>query len=261
MNLLHRSALVIAGALFPCVAQAALNDGLVARYDFSGNAMDSSGYGNDGTVVGASLTSDRFGNPDSAYAFNGIDNYIQIPESSAFDSPAFSISLWFRATAYPDQAGMLISKGQNNFEIHTGSEVTGPTGMKFLPRFVAFGVPTDWSSPTDSYSIGNWTHVTGIYDPGNAIQFYIDGVAVPLIGPIATPSAPDNLVDARIGMRTDNTLAFQGAIDDVRIYDRVLTADEVGQLFSSAPEASSVFVWSLLCLIMGVGWWRRRRSA
>jgi hypothetical protein len=59
-----------------------------------------------------------------------------LPESTAFDSTAFSISLWFRAASFPVQAGMLISKGQNNFEIHTAAEeFTGPSAMKLLPVF------------------------------------------------------------------------------------------------------------------------------
>jgi len=57
--------------------------------------------------------------------------------------------MWFKPERYPNvsvpaEAGdMLISKGQNNFEIHTGSEVTGPTGMKFLPRV---GPTGDWNT-------------------------------------------------------------------------------------------------------------------
>ena len=52
------------------IASADLNDGLVAYYPFNGNANDESGNGYNGTVYGATLTYDRFGNPNSAYSFN-----------------------------------------------------------------------------------------------------------------------------------------------------------------------------------------------
>ena len=59
--------------------QANLQDGLVAYYPFSGNANDYSGIGNHGTVFGATLATDRFGNLNHAYSFDGIDDYIATP--------------------------------------------------------------------------------------------------------------------------------------------------------------------------------------
>lgn len=230
--------------LCPYSSHAALVDGLVARYDLNGNANDSSGFGNHGAVAGPILTSDRFGSPNSAYSFDGVDDYIQIPESTAFDSFAFSISLWFRAESFPVQAGMLISKGQNNFEIHTAAEeFTGLSAMKFLPRFVAEGVTMDWYTPADVYGLGQWTHVVGVYNPGVDIQLYVNGIDVPLSGPNDLFNAPDNLLDARLGSRTDGTLFFHGDIDDVRIYDRVLSASEVSELFM-VPEPNGVLLAS-----------------
>ncbi len=62
--------------LFCGITHAGLSDGLVAYYPFNGNANDESGNGNNGIVHGATLTADRSGNANSAYSFNGIDNYI-----------------------------------------------------------------------------------------------------------------------------------------------------------------------------------------
>lgn len=223
--------LAISVILVPCGTQAELTDGLVARYDLNGNAADSSGYRNDGTVMGATPSPDRFGTPNSAYFFDGIDDYIRIPESTAFDSPAFSISLWFRSASFPAEAGMLISKGQNNFEIHTTQEeFIAPRAIKFLPRFVAHGVTMDWYAPANTNALHEWTHIVGVYNPGTEIRFYVNGVDMPLKGPSDLRNASDNLLDARLGMRSDNTLPFHGEIDDVRIYARVLSADEISQL-------------------------------
>ena len=230
----------------PCMAQASV----LAHYELNGNAVDSSGFGNDGTVMGATTTLDRFGAPNSAYFFDGVDDYIDIPESTAFDSSPFSISLWFRAASFPAEAGMLISKGQNNFEIHTAAiEFTGQSAMKFLPRFVDHGVTMDWHTPADTYGLDEWTHVVAAYDPGNAIRFYINAIEIPLTGPASLLDAPDNLLNARLGARTDNMLYFHGDIDDVRIYNQVLTANEVGQIYAAVPEPSSIVVFAVTGLL------------
>jgi len=256
MNMYHKYAVIAFVVLVPSVTRASLTDGLVGHYELNGSTADSSGFNNDGIAMGATPSSDRFGTPNGAYFFDGIGDYIHIPESAAFDSTAFSISLWFRAESFPVGAAMLISKGQNNFEIHTAAS-TGPSAMKFLPRFVEHGVIMDWYTPADTYSLVEWTHVVGVYDPGIEIRFYVDGVEVPLSGPLALLNAPDNLLDARLGARTDDTLFFHGDIDDVRIYNRVLSASEAEQLFSAVPEPTTFALWLLGLAAIGI---RHRRN-
>ncbi|MDZ4781899.1 MAG: LamG-like jellyroll fold domain-containing protein, partial [Planctomycetia bacterium] len=212
-----------------------LLNGLTARYDFSGDAADLSGFGNDGTVFGPVPTADRFGISDAAFLFDGDDDYIQLPEGSAFDSTDYSISLWFRAESTPAQAGMLISKGQNNFEIHTAGD-TGATAMTFLPRF---GSGQDWHTESDAYALHEWTHVVAVYRSAAEVRFYVNGTEAPLFGPNVAENAPDNLLNARLGMRTDNALAFHGAIDDVRIYSRALSMSEAAELFALVPSADT----------------------
>ena len=65
---------VMIGGLSGVFAQINLDSGLVAHYPFNGNANDESGNGNDGTVNGATLTTDRFGNANKAYSFDGVSN-------------------------------------------------------------------------------------------------------------------------------------------------------------------------------------------
>lgn len=214
-----------------------VNSGLIAYYPFSGDADNAVADNLHGQVLGPQPVADRFGNPSSAYRFDGFDDFIRIPNDPAFGAPAFSMSLWFRAADLPSSmvptnaARMLFAKGQNNLEIHTGSELTGDRGMKFLPRFVSLGTVTDWHTPTNSFQTNQWTHVVGVYDPGNSdIRFYIDGQRVPLQGPAATPQAPDRPFEARIGRRVDGTFPFNGDIDEVRLYNRALTGAEVVQL-------------------------------
>ena len=70
-------------------------DSLVAWYPFNGNANDESGNGNNGSVNGATLTTDKDGNEDSAYSFDGMANEIIISHSDEMNSDEMTISVWF----------------------------------------------------------------------------------------------------------------------------------------------------------------------
>ena len=94
-------ALMFIGILLslPGGARADLTTGLVAYYPFNGNADDATSNHNNGAVYGATLTQDRFGNPNSAYYFNGTDNYIQVPFQTYLDrdqTQGYTVAFWFR---------------------------------------------------------------------------------------------------------------------------------------------------------------------
>src|SRR5438105_2717537 len=76
-------------------AQDPFTNGLVAYYPFNGNASDASGNGNDGTVSGASLASDRFGNPNAAYHFAGDGGHISLASSASLNiTSSLTLTLW-----------------------------------------------------------------------------------------------------------------------------------------------------------------------
>src|SRR5882724_9460321 len=105
---------VITCALLVSVqAQTQFTNGLVAYYPFNGNANDASGNGNNGTVTSAALAADRFGNPNSAYAFDGVSSLITVP-----DSPALRITNDITVTCW-------VSFSQTNF---------GGAGIRFVGK-------------------------------------------------------------------------------------------------------------------------------
>ena len=92
-----------------CHAQSFLTNGLVAYYPFNGNANDESENGNNGEVHNATLTSDRFGNPSSAFYFNGSSSYISIPSSQTLMlTENMTFSFWMKRMSV---GGMLLCKG------------------------------------------------------------------------------------------------------------------------------------------------------
>ena len=76
------------------------SNGLVGWWPFNGNANDESGNGNNGTVNGATLTTDRFGISNKAYNFDGIDDFIDLQNLTS--NQDFSYSLWFNAAEIID---------------------------------------------------------------------------------------------------------------------------------------------------------------
>ncbi len=75
--------------------------GLVLHLPFSGNANDASGNGLHGTVHGAAPTADRFGAPNKAYSFDGISNYIDIPDNAALEPTSLTLSVWMQFDQTP----------------------------------------------------------------------------------------------------------------------------------------------------------------
>ena len=88
-----------------------LNDCLVAYFPFNGNANDESGNSNNGIVNGATLTTDRFGNTNSAYSFDGIGNNISVPNSTSFNFQAtniFTLSYWIKPESISNSQAQII---------------------------------------------------------------------------------------------------------------------------------------------------------
>ena len=92
---------LVVTTVFSVNGQTSLTNGLVAYYPFSGNASDGSGNGMDGTTYGATLTTDRYGFPNSAYRFNG-SSWIQLPdEILPVSASELTISFWVLADNGP----------------------------------------------------------------------------------------------------------------------------------------------------------------
>lgn len=217
-------------------AQVNLKNGLVSCYPFNANAKDESGNGNNGTVNGATLTTDRFGKSNSAYSFDG-SNFIALP-TDKFALIEYSYSVWIYITSNPTlgDAYRILSIGGNcgDQDINTGNTYfqgsfsgIGGGGYNISSPTSNSGVVTG-SLPT----IGQWYHGVITRDK-NEIKLYVNGVLVRTF--LTNGRLPyygcDGKVFANIGTRSTQTQFFIGNIDDVHIYKRALNADEVKALF------------------------------
>lgn len=216
-----------------------LQNGLVGYYPFCGNANDGSGSGNNGVVSGATLTTDRFGNANSAYNFNGTNNYITIANVAAntFTS-TFSISVWVKpAIGYGSGSSpngtqnQIVSKwgygGVNNAAYSLGVD---QAGIAFTGVHNGSASSSVNSSPS-TISINEWHHLVSTLT-GGVLKLYVDNVLVKTISNSVNAQNSRYTLDiAREAL--GNYGYFKGVIDDIQLYNRALNACEVNQIYTS----------------------------
>ena len=234
LNLQYIDLLAKYNAIILQLAPSTLNTGLVAYYPFNGNANDSSVNGNNGTVAGASLTTDRFGIINSAYLFK--NNYIIIPNNKAYEFNNYTISFWASTNSTSKQVPIIklnYDDAKNEQFAFVFNDLSS-NGFQFAAKFnnVNCTPSVGWQKNEfiKSLADGNFHHYVGSVD-GDIINLYIDGLLVKtIIGPSKVSSSCFG-GDIQIGRdwKSFNDY-FQGKIDDVRIYNRVLNIVEITYL-------------------------------
>lgn len=237
--------------LFIATASATIpTAGLVARYDFNGNANDSVGTSH-GTVHGATLTSNRLGNGSSAYSFNGTSAYIQIPDHDKFSvatTGKFSISVWIRpgTLSFPDTEGSgyvhWMGKGvsgQHEWACRmysTGNTENRENRISFYVFNLAGGLGAG-SYVQEPVTSGVWIHfVATVNVAANEIKWYKNGVLKDTDTLSGYNIVPQNgTAPLRVGTRDFNSY-FKGAIDNLLVYNRVLSQEEVTLLFQDTTR-------------------------
>ncbi len=209
-----------------------LKQGLVAYYPFNGNANDESGNGNHGTVVGATLTLDRFELGEKAFIFDGIQNRIIISNSASFNfqqNNRYSISYWIRPKSLLRNINQIIFDKQfsaGNGQIGWNSTIE-PNGK--LNFYVHNGNGNLTGCNFGDVSKDAWYHVVHIWNKGSA-STYLNGVLVGTSN--YSGFVGDNLEPLIIGNSDFGPIgtAFNGLLDDIRIYNRALTQEEITYL-------------------------------
>jgi hypothetical protein len=237
--------LTIGISWFP-VAWAELNNGLVAYYPFDGNANDESGNGNHGTVHGATLTEDRFGNADSAYEFDGIQSRIKLMKNAMDGLNSLSIGFWLKT----NDSGSIKSfiSGANSSQhnefliIHDGPSVF--TYLKGNDAGIGHSIIND----------GIWHYLT-ITRSSSEIKLYIDGgYDSPLWYTAPTGTLTIDTSGLWLGGDQDcvggcweSSQQYDGVLDDIRIYNRALTECEIKSLYTGEDECNENELDHFLC--------------
>lgn len=222
--------------------------GLQGYWPFTGNANDLSGNNYNGTAFGATLTNDRFNNPNSAYSFNGIGNYILTNYAGILGSNARAVSIWAKS----------IEKTNSSYLFAWGSNQTG--GRFGAGFYTGPGLPINdigvggancnviYSCPS-SVSDGNWHHYVVQCAGGtfSTVEIYQDAV---LLSQVILSSSPNTTINTQSIFnvqfgRVDYMPGyeyFNGQLDEIGIWNRKLSLCEIKQLYTSALPAISIMV-------------------
>jgi hypothetical protein len=195
-------------------------NGLVGWWPFNGNANDESGNNNNGTVNGATLTSDRFGNLNKAFYFDGISSYIDITNNTMFNlQDSLSISCWINTNdILRPQYIINKSSSATSDSWLLDINIYGNVATSGVVRMLCGGVtgPPPLSN-TVINQINTWYNIIATYDRQN-VKFYINGSFINQI-PL-TSQTPANSQIVRIGAPHSpfSTNVFGGYIDDIGIW-------------------------------------------
>ncbi len=204
--------------------------GIMAYYPFNGNAEDMSGRGNDGVVNGATLVSDRYGNPDGAYSFDGRTQGIRIPFSETLDfsqQSTFTISLWIKPK--DNNSGCILFK---NYDY----------GLKWgglsQPATIYSGINNGFMTiQFPNWEYNKWYNLV-LVQKENELIFYINGKK-----DFTSPKSHQTekrREDIFVGKHPYYWGGFQGEIDDICIFNRILNESEVEALYQIEKMPLSV---------------------
>jgi len=232
---------------------ASLQNGLIAFYPFCGNASDVTSNANNGTVYNATLTSDRFGNSNSAYSFNGTNTRIDV--SSSFFNPSwtdYTISAWFSSNNSGKLEQDIFNTMPHN-SLGIGYNYTGVwTGycvysLNSNPNNGSWDIALGQKGTFHNYIVNSWYHVV-LVKSGTTWKQYINGNLD------NTFSNSTTILNTTTGLRFGSNGTsipsefFSGKLDDYMIYNRALSSNEVTTLYTGAVsvfENSELFNFSI----------------
>lgn len=212
-------------------------NGLVGWWPFNGNANDNSGNGNNGIVENAALTTDRFGNPNAAYNFNGINSRIEIADAASLRCRKITMSAWIFSNT--TAAKQVIYKGSMNGDSEAYSLNSTPSAAYKIGSNCNSGVGWQGAWYKNPLVAGIWVHFVTTFD-GVTSKLYRNGI-------FDTSYSTSGLIDSCIGgglrfgynhlrYYASTGDPFNGLIDDIGIWNRALEEKEIQQLYSGVAD-------------------------
>ena len=210
-----------------------INEGLIAYYPFNGNANDYSGNGNNGTVYGAQLTSDKNGKHNAAYTFNGVNDFIKVPTSTSLENfdKEITISAWININKWFNSGSV------GYFPILEKSDESSIGGLMNLHINTSTGIQSIYRGNIayNNYKIplNQWVYVSFVCK-NNTAYFYIDGNLIGKKQMNGNYSYKKNS-PLIIGKDIPGLVEYaNGKIDEIRIYNRALSDSEIKFLYQNS---------------------------
>ncbi len=221
------------GIILPTIAQKIPSyvptNGLVGWWPFNGNANDESGNGNHGTVNGATLTADRNGESNKAYSFNGINNFIEIKDFDNLDNKTeATFSIWVKSTnSYsPFCKSSNTMLGDFRIQGNTNSLSLIYNGQEYIFNGINGFKNQDWNH----FIIKIQNMIPILYLNNISITKYSFGVKFGI----------DRTTSLKIGSDPWGNMEYHsGQIDDIAIYNRALTQEEITNLYKGCAKETA----------------------
>ncbi len=202
-----------------------ISNGLVAFYRFNGNANDNTSNAHHGTVSGATLTSGKDNVSNTAYSFDGTNDYIEYPIGLLSGAGEFSISLWIN-TSSSTESRIIQQRDANGYNGQYMLDLTSNGKLKVLTYKYGY----KWGATTNSkINDSNWHHVCFV-QKDNGGSLYLDGslkFTDNSSGKVELLFSTKTYVG---GDKRNNNRFFNGKVDELRIYNRALTSTEISSL-------------------------------
>jgi len=236
-------------ALLASSAQA----GLIGLWRFNGNTNDTSGKANHGALTnGASLSSDvpTVLAGGQSLSLGGGNQHMLVPHNSSLNiTSAMTISAWVKPVGNVGWDGVLAKNPSSNGSAnnHAGNYELRIENGNRRPHFLyQRGGTNDTAfalAPTAVVAEGVWTHLAVTAQAGGMVNFYLNGTFAEALPVEATFGVP-NTNPLYLGSRADFATTFNGFIDDVAVFDEVLSAGQIRQLANGVivPEPSAFLV-------------------
>jgi hypothetical protein len=217
-------------------------NGLVGYWPFNGNANDESGNGNNGTVNGATLTSDRNGVANKAYSFDGVNNSISVIMNSSTNIISdITISCWFKPINHINNQQQLVFFGDYQSEHDPYSIAINSNNYYYFRRDVSNGSTiTKVESPLINQNL-KYQHILGKYNSINGkMKIYIDGECKDSINIMTPINYSTNNMRLFFGsVDNGNDQLLNGNLDDIAIYNRDLTEQEITALYNGCTSPTA----------------------
>ena len=235
-------------------------NGLVGYYPFNGNANDESGNGNNGTVIGATLTTDRTQNSNSCYNFN-INNWtwgaggdeIYIPYNNSFNTTNITVSTWFMKTSIgvQNEGSTIINRFQYGYSSPNGQ--TWAIGLPYGDNTLISTTIIQASNQNNQQAISaigsqialnTWYNVVFTFD-GLELKQYINGIFITsnnLTGFTLNTVGNSGISIGVSDQANGHWGAFGGKIDDIGIWNRALTQEEITALYFADSTCQSLVI-------------------
>ena len=233
------------------------NLGLVGWWTMDGanmvsNVADSSGQGNNGNLMGGATTTVP-GPVGQALLFKGA-NYVTVPYSASIAPIRITVSYWMKETAAPAFLDTLVTRKDDGTGISYFSDMRGTSNQS--PTFGTDPGFNHLVTANSSLTVGRWYHIVGTFD-GGTYRIYINGILDNALvdgTPLYTSTVPLDI--GYLDLNGVSSRFFHGSIDDIRIYNRALSASEIKQIYNAGTGTHTNASLNPPNLQNGlVGWW------